>query len=195
MNFKDIKNMTKTMSMLRDMVNEENIDPMSPEFMSKMGLGDINDAIKNLTPQTEVKFVNNSKNQNPFYNYETDSGFDFYSDEDCVIEPRSWQVISTSMFFDIPIGFELQVRSKSGLASKKGLHVLNSPGTVDCGYTGEVKIILMNTTDKQVEVTKGMKIAQGVICPVMNGKFVNLSQVNAIEPKDRNANGFGSTGE
>ena len=72
--------------------------------------------------------------------------------------------------------------------------VLNSPGTVDSGYNGEVKVILFNTSNQNVKLEKGQKIAQAVLCPVVNGKWVNLIKVDDIDEKDRNDNGFGSTG-
>ena len=98
------------------------------------------------------------------------------------------------MKFDIPDGYEIQVRSKSGLALNQGLFVLNSPGTVDSGYLGEIQVILFNTTTEKVKIEKGQKIAQAVLCPVVNGKWVNLRQISNLGSKDRNDNGFGSTG-
>lgn len=74
------------------------------------------------------------------------------------------------------------------------MFVLNSPGTVDSGYQGEIKVILFNTTNERIKINKGQKIAQAVLCPVVNGKWVNLVKVNNIDKKDRNDNGFGSTG-
>jgi dUTP pyrophosphatase len=96
--------------------------------------------------------------------------------------------------FDIPDGYEIQVRSKSGLALNQGLFVLNSPGTVDSGYLGEIQVILFNTTTEKVKIEKGQKIAQAVLCPVVSGKWVNLTQISNLGSKDRNDNGFGSTG-
>ena len=104
------------------------------------------------------------------------------------------KLIPTGLRFDIPDGYEIQVRSKSGLALNQGLMVLNSPGTVDSGYQGEVKVILFNTSKENIKIEKGQKIAQAVICPVLNGKWVNLIKVDELEEKDRNSNGFGSTG-
>jgi dUTP pyrophosphatase len=80
------------------------------------------------------------------------------------------------------------------LALKQGLMVLNSPGTVDSGYQGEVKVIIFNTTNERIKIEKGQKIAQAVLCPVVNGKWVNLIKVEEIGEKDRNNQGFGSTG-
>lgn len=130
----------------------------------------------------------------PEYNYKTDSGFDFYSTEEITIGPFGRALVPTGLRFDLPQQLELQVRSKSGLAIKEGLMVLNSPGTVDNGYTGEVKIIVFNTTQKPYTITKGMKIAQGVFSQVIYGEIVKVQEVDNIEEKDRNANGFGSTG-
>ena len=130
----------------------------------------------------------------PNYNYGTDSGFDFYATEDVELEPFGRALVPTGLRFDLPPSLELQVRSKSGLAIKDGLMVLNSPGTVDNGYTGEVKIIIFNTNQKPYKITKGMKIAQGVFAHVIYGDTMILTEVDNIEEKDRNANGFGSTG-
>lgn len=136
----------------------------------------------------------NSESTEPKYVYPTDSGFDLYSTEDIVIGPFDRTLVPTGLHFDIQDGYEIQVRSKSGLALKQGLMVLNSPGTVDQGYTGEIKVILFNTTKDVVKIQKGQKIAQAVVCPVVSGKWINLVKVNNIENKDRSNNGFGSTG-
>lgn len=130
----------------------------------------------------------------PFYNYPTDSGFDLYSTEDIEIEAFGRALIPTGLCFDIPSGYEIQVRSKSGLAINQGLMVLNSPGTADEGYTGEIKVILFNTNKEPFTITKGMKVAQGVLSPVAAGKWVELTKKETINNKDRNSNGFGSTG-
>lgn len=130
----------------------------------------------------------------PKYNYISDSGFDLYSIEDVTIQPLGRALVRTGLSFNIKDGYEIQVRSKSGLAINQGLMCLNSPGTVDNGYTGEVKVILFNTNQSPVNIIKGMKIAQAVLCPVVNGKWVDLEQSNKKVEKDRGENGFGSTG-
>jgi dUTP pyrophosphatase len=130
----------------------------------------------------------------PKYNYMSDSGFDLYSIEDLEIQPLGRALVRTGLSFNIKDGYEIQVRSKSGLAINQGLMCLNSPGTVDNGYTGEVKVILFNTNQHPVNIIKGMKIAQAVLCPVVNGKWVDLEQTNKIVEKDRGDRGFGSTG-
>ena len=130
----------------------------------------------------------------PIYNYPSDSGFDLYSVEEVVIPAFGRALVPTGLSFDIKDGFEIQVRSKSGLAINQGLMCLNSPGTVDNGYTGEVKVILFNTNNSEFKVTKGMKVAQAVLCPIVNGAWVDLQEVDEVKEKDRKDNGFGSTG-
>jgi dUTP pyrophosphatase len=130
----------------------------------------------------------------PKYNYGSDSGFDLHSVEDIVIPPFGRALVPSGLSFDIKDGFEIQVRTKSGLAINQGLMVLNSPGTVDNGYTGEIKGIIFNTNPTEVKIPKGMKFGQAVVCPVVNGAWVELNQVDQINKKERGANGFGSTG-
>lgn len=96
----------------------------------------------------------------PSYNYEGDSGFDLYSTEEITLPPLGRALVGTGLSFDIPDTFEIQVRSKSGLAINQGIMCLNSPGTVDSGYLGEVKVILFNTNQEPFVVKKGMKVIQ-----------------------------------
>jgi dUTP pyrophosphatase len=130
----------------------------------------------------------------PKYNYDSDSGFDLHSIDEIEIPPFGRVLVPTGLSFDIQDGYEIQVRTKSGLAINQGLMVLNSPGTVDNGYTGEVKAIIFNTNPTSVTIPKGMKVGQAVLCPVVNGGWVDLQQTNKINKKERGSNGFGSTG-
>ena len=130
----------------------------------------------------------------PKYAYPSDSGFDLHSTEDLEVGPFGRILVPTCIKVSFPEGHEIQVRPKSGLAIKQGLTVLNTPGTVDQGYTGEIQVIVFNTNNNSVMIPKGMKVGQAVLCPVLNGKFVKLTQVNALGEKDRGVNGFGSTG-
>jgi dUTP pyrophosphatase len=149
----------------------------------------------NYSPKLDLGYVKLHPDAfDPKYNYETDSGFDLHAVEEVEIPSFGRALIPTGISFDIKDGYEIQVRSKSGLAINQGLMILNSPGTVDNGYSGEVKGILFNTNNHPVTITKGMKIGQAVLCPVVNGKWVNLVQQNKINEKDRGSNGFGSTG-
>ena len=130
----------------------------------------------------------------PAYAYPSDSGFDLYSTIDYTLPPFGRALIPTGIKLSIPDEYEIQVRPKSGLAINQGITVLNTPGTVDSGYNGEIKVIVFNTNNHETIITKGMKIAQAVLCPVVNGTYVNLSPVDKIEDKERGDNGFGSTG-
>lgn len=151
--------------------------------------------MSNYSPKKSLEYkIVNPLATTPRYNYPTDSGFDLCSTESITIPPLSRALIGTGLAFNLPDGTELQIRSRSGLAAKYGIMVLNSPGTIDCGYTGEVKIVLFNSSQEPFQVDRGMKIAQAVYAHCMNGKWVELEEVDEIENKDRNEKGFGSTG-
>jgi len=130
----------------------------------------------------------------PFYNFEKDSGFDLCSVEEVVLKPLSRLLVSTGLAFNIPDGHEIQIRPKSGLAINYGITVLNTPSTIDGGYVGEVKVILFNTSREDFSIKKGTKIAQAVVCPVIQGKYVNIENVDELPETDRSDKGFGSTG-
>jgi dUTP pyrophosphatase len=130
----------------------------------------------------------------PSYAYPTDSGFDLCSVEEISVEPFGRALVPTGLRFNIPPGFEIQVRPKSGLAIKEGITVLNTPGTVDQGYNGELKVIVFNTNNKPFTIKNKMKIAQAVLCPVASGNFVTIVEVDNVEETERGENGFGSTG-
>lgn len=149
----------------------------------------------NYNPKLDLKYTKlHTDAIEPTYNYEGDSGFDLYSVEEIEVKPFGRVLVPTGLAFDIKDGYEIQVRSKSGLAFNQGLFVLNSPGTVDSGYIGEVKVIIFNTNQESFTIKKGMKVAQGVLSPVVNGKWVNLLKKSQITNKERGDNGFGSTG-
>jgi dUTP pyrophosphatase len=130
----------------------------------------------------------------PSYAYPSDSGFDLRSTIEINIPPFGRGLIPTGIKLSIPEEYEIQVRPKSGLALNQGLTVLNTPGTVDSGYVGEIQVIVFNTNKETVTVSKGMKIAQAVLCPVVCGKYVSLELTEKVEDKDRGDKGFGSTG-
>jgi dUTP pyrophosphatase len=130
----------------------------------------------------------------PKYAYPSDSGFDLHATEEVIIGPFGRALVPTGLKVSFEEGYEIQVRPKSGLAIKQGLTVLNTPGTVDQGYTGEIQVIVFNTNNTTVTIPKGMKVGQAVLCPVVQGKFVMIETVEKVEDKDRGDNGFGSTG-
>ena len=92
----------------------------------------------------KIKFINTSSNKNPVYAKEGDSGFDLRANEDGSLGPLERKLVGTGLYFELPDGYELQIRPRSGLAYKNGITVLNSPGTVDTGYRGEIKVLLIN---------------------------------------------------
>ena len=153
------------------------------------------ETIKALTTKTlKIKKIN-SDAVIPKYSYPSDSGFDLHSVESIVVPPLSRVLVPTGIKVEFDDGLELQIRPKSGLAINDGITVLNTPGTVDSGYNGEIKVIIFNTNiDLNYEIKKGQKIAQGVLCPVINGRYVNIQEVEELGEKDRGENGFGSTG-
>jgi dUTP pyrophosphatase len=142
----------------------------------------------------KVKYVYKSVNKEPEYAYSTDSGFDLRSNIKITLKSLERALVPTGLFIDVPERHEIQVRPKSGLSINKGLSVLNTPGTVDYGYTGEIKVIVINLSNEEQTIEVGDKIAQAVICPVVQGGEVEFERVMELKEKDRNANGFGSTG-
>ena len=175
--------------------DDDNID--YTEIMDQLGVDvkELEKEFDDYTPQLSLGYTKVHPDAvEPKYNYESDSGFDLHSTEEIVVPPFGRVLVPTGISLDIQDGFEVQVRSKSGLALKQGLMCLNSPGTVDNGYTGEVKAIIFNTNQEPFTITKGMKVAQAVLCPVVNGKWVNLIKKETINEKERGENGFGSTG-
>lgn len=128
----------------------------------------------------------------PDYAHEGDAGMDLYSVVDEIIEPLSWKLIPTGLACELPHGTEGQVRSKSGIALKNGVFVLNTPGTVDENYRGEIGVILYNLNTKSpFVINKGQKIAQYVIA---NVEYVNTVEIKELSDSNRGEGGFGSTG-
>ena len=156
-------------------------------------MSDLTDEMENMVYKVDLNYTS-KEGRILSYNYESDSGFDLYSTEQVTIPAFGRVLVSTGIVLDIPEGFEIQIRSKSGLALNQGLMVLNSPGTVDQGYIGEIKIILFNTNNHSVIVERGMKVAQAVLASVVSGRFVTLNKIDNINQKERGSNGFGSTG-
>lgn len=127
----------------------------------------------------------------PKYIHGTDSGMDVFSVEDKIIHPSETCLIKTGLKIELPPNTEAQIRPKSGIALKNSVTVLNTPGTIDEGYTGEICIILINHGNSPYKVNKGEKIAQMVIMPVIR---VTLEEVDEIGDTSRGEGGFGSTG-
>ena len=129
----------------------------------------------------------------PKYETEGSSGLDLAANTDKQIKilPGKSEIISTGLAVAIPKNFEIQIRPRSGLAAKSQISVLNTPGTIDADYRGELKVILINLSDKVFVVEKGLRIAQMVLCPVVKATF---KEVTELENTERGSGGFGSTG-
>lgn len=128
----------------------------------------------------------------PSYAHEGDAGMDVRSVEDATIPAGGRLLVHTGLVMALPPGYEAQVRPRSGLALKHGVTVLNTPGTVDAGYRGEVGVILANFGDAPFEVRKGDKVAQLVIAPVTRAL---VEETDSVDDTERGAGGFGSTGK
>jgi dUTP pyrophosphatase len=165
------------------------------EEMLGMSLDELEEEINRISRTKTIKVELTSEDSVfPKYAYPSDSGFDLHAAEEVIIGPFGRALVPTGLKVSFEEGYEIQVRPKSGLAIKQGLTVLNTPGTVDQGYTGEIQVIVFNTNNTTVTIPKGMKVGQAVLCPVVQGKYVNFEPVDKVEDKDRGNNGFGSTG-
>jgi dUTP pyrophosphatase len=141
----------------------------------------------------QVKVVNNSKHSLPVYQTALSAGLDLRADLEnpLVLKPLERQLIGTGLFMELPAGYEAQIRPRSGLAFKHGLSVLNSPGTIDADYRGEIKVLLVNLSHENFTVNDGERIAQMVIAKheqIQWEESVDLSQT------ERGSGGYGSTG-
>ncbi|WP_456469726.1 dUTP diphosphatase [Caminibacter sp.] len=134
----------------------------------------------------------NSKAVIPSYQTEEAAGFDLHSIENTVINPGERKLIGTGLAFEIERGYEVQIRPRSGLAFKHGITVLNSPGTIDSDYRGEIKVLLINHGSEPFEIKYGERIAQAVVAPVIQAEIVEVENLSDTE---RGSGGFGSTGK
>jgi dUTP pyrophosphatase len=141
----------------------------------------------------QVKITNKSKHDLPKYETAGSSGMDIRANIDAVVslKPLQRELIKTGLFLEMDPSIECQIRPRSGLALKKGLTVLNTPGTVDADYRGEVGVILINLSEEEVIIEDGERIAQMVFCPIQK---VTLTEVTELTDSARGAGGFGSTG-
>lgn len=140
-----------------------------------------------------VQIINKSKHATPNYETEGAAGMDLRANisEAIILKPLERAIIKTGLFIALPIGFEAQVRPRSGLAAKKGITVLNSPGTVDADYRGEIGVILVNLSKQDFVINDGERIAQLVIA---KHERINWQEVTVLSETERGAGGFGSTG-
>ncbi len=141
----------------------------------------------------KVEIVNKSKNPLPQYETTSSSGLDLRAsiEEDILLKPLERALIPTGIYISIPNGYEAQVRPRSGLAFKHGLTVLNTPGTIDADYRGEIKVILVNLSNNEFVIKNGERICQLVFAKI---EQVNWVEVDILDKTDRGAGGFGHTG-
>ena len=140
-----------------------------------------------------IKIINKSEHQLPEYETGASAGMDLRANisEAVILKPLARAIIKTGLFMELPVGFEAQVRPRSGLAAKHGLTVLNSPGTVDADYRGEIGVILVNLSNTDFKIENGERIAQLVIAKHERAEWVEVQELNETS---RGEGGFGSTG-
>lgn len=143
--------------------------------------------------KTTVKIINKSKHALPKYETELSAGMDLRADldESILLKPLERKLIPTGLFMELPAGHEAQIRPRSGLAFKKGISVLNSPGTIDADYRGEIKVLLVNLSNEDFLVENGERVAQMVIA---QHSVAELIEVETLEETVRGEGGFGHTG-
>jgi len=141
----------------------------------------------------KVKIVNSSKHALPSYETYASAGMDLRADLDDPVVLKSLEraLIPTGLFIELPVGYEAQIRPRSGLAIKKGITILNAPGTIDADYRGEIKIILANISIEDFIINDGERIAQMVIAKHEQAEWIEMEELKETE---RGAGGFGSTG-
>ncbi|MDC3258110.1 MAG: dUTP diphosphatase [Flavobacteriales bacterium] len=141
----------------------------------------------------KLKVINKSKHKLPQYTTELSAGMDLRAniDVDLLLKPMQRVLVKTGLFIELVPGYEAQVRPRSGLAFKKGITVLNSPGTIDADYRGEIGVILVNLSDDDFIITDGERIAQMVISKHEQAIW---NEVDSLENSERGSGGFGSTG-
>ena len=142
----------------------------------------------------KVKVINRSANELPRYETPLAAGMDVRANiaESIVLKPLERAMVPTGLFVELPAGYELQVRPRSGLAAKHGLTVLNSPGTIDADYRGEIRVILVNLSAEPFEVKPGERVAQLVVARHERAEW---EQTDELSETERGAGGFGSTGK
>jgi len=145
-----------------------------------------------MTEKLQVLVVNTSTNETPKYATEHAAGMDVRANESGILKPLERKLFKTGLAIAIPVGYECQVRPRSGMAYKQGVTVLNAPGTIDADYRGDVGVILINLSDEEVKINKGDRIAQLVFVKVENTELVAVTELPETE---RGSGGFGHTGE
>jgi len=187
-----IKNLSKTEEISDELILKQlGVDGKILKRLEEDSVDAVKEKLK-----VNVNFLNKSDNPDPSYKYIDDSGMDLRANLDSPVKlpPMGRMLVPTGLHFELPESYEIQVRPRSGLAAKKGITVLNTPGTVDRGYSGEIKVILINLGEENFFINHGDRIAQAVISPVISGRWSKLICVDSLKETQRSSGGFGSTG-
>ena len=198
-NLKELKELSKTLQQVHGMsnktpeeimrvVSDMGVDIPLMEDINKIQMSDLNTE----HPKMVVEFINKSEHESPMYHHSDDSGFDLRANlpgDTLTLKPLDRLIVPTGLHFGLPEGYELQVRPRSGVT------VLNSPGTVDRGYVGEVKVILINLGKEDFIINDGDRIAQGVINGILTQRWADFTRVDELSETSRSDGGFGSTGK
>ena len=193
----DLDDLNKILGEIETMVDEyKNTDELNGD------INEINKVVshyKNLNQGLKIvsKFINKSNNPDPIYAHVGDSGFDIRASikEPITLKSMERKLISTGLSFELTPNTELQIRPRSGMALKHGITVLNTPGTVDEGYRGDIGVIIINLSNEKYTINDGDKIAQGVIMNVIGQNMSELVNSDELSKTIRGEDGFGSTGK
>ena len=190
--FKELNDLKSMVDSLNNVFGENVLDPKTSDELNSLF-----ESIDNLSPIQDIKFSNKSNNSDPEYIHNGDSGFDLraHIEESVTLKPLERKLIPTGLSFELLPNTELQIRPRSGMALKHGITVLNTPGTVDEGYRGDVGVILVNISNDDYTVNNGDRIAQGVIMEVKNKTTIKLVKSDNLTESSRGTDGFGSTGK
>lgn len=191
MSSKLIERMRERLADVNNPDKDYSLDDFNQEF-ANVGRGEGHGLFK-----LQIEFANKSNNPDPDYATNGSSGFDLRAniDKPVVLKPLERAIIPTGLFFQLPDNTEIQVRPRSGLAAKNGITVLNTPGTIDADYRGEIKVILINLGESDFKVMHGDRIAQAVIASCISKNIVSFNKLEDLTTDtQRGAGGFGSTG-
>lgn len=181
-------------ALIEEIQNDGDLSANKKDFLTLMmeqSVELLSSVLKNPREEVEVKITKIHENAViPTYAHDSDAGADIYAVEDITIKPNSTEIIPTGIKIEIPLGYEIQIRPRSGLSAKTKLRIANAPGTIDAEYRGEIGVIMTNTGNLSHTINKGDKIAQMVIMPVPMIKWIETEELSETE---RGEGGYGST--
>lgn len=195
---KELNDLNKLIESARDIMDK--MGGINPVALIQQHPGLNNTPINRLPPEQHsgliLYCVNKSNNPLPKFEKHGDSGFDLRANitQPIIIKPMTMCVVPTGLYFEISIGYEIQIRSRSGLAYRNQLIVLNQPGTIDSPFRGEVEVLLFNLGPNDIQINHGDRIAQGVVCPVFGSGKLTILETETLSQTDRGDGGFGHTG-